>query len=60
MLLALKAQHGIPEVAPVNDNRRATPLRDVGWNPEVDDRPMVIVYAVSTLLIVIGLFLLSL
>jgi len=42
-----------------NDNGRISKLRARPVEPELDDRPMVAVYAVSSVLIVVGVFLLS-
>jgi hypothetical protein len=42
-----------------NDNRRIASLRVRPVEPELDDHPMVAVYAISSVLIVVGLFLLS-
>ena len=44
----------------INDNRRISNLRARPLDPELNDDPMVAVYAVSSVLIVVGLFLLSL
>jgi hypothetical protein len=42
-----------------SDNRTVARLRARPLEPEFDDQPMVAVYAVSSVLIVVGLFLLS-
>lgn len=60
MPTALKTKNGRvlePYHASANDNHRAAPLG--GSEPQLDDGPMLIVYAFSAILMVVGLFLLS-